>query len=196
NSSLGDEVIVVLSNLGNEGPGADTVKYEGGTSFSAPMVSGTIALMLAVDPALSPDEIASILASTASPFVDGSDCTTAKCGAGIVDAYTAVLAAKALADGGPPPPPPEANYQGLWWASPAGSESGWGLNVAHQGNVLFATWFTYDASGKALWLSMTATEGAAGVFSGQMVETHGPAFSAVPFNPALVTRTVVGSGTL
>jgi hypothetical protein len=96
----------------------------------------------------------------------------------------------------PPPPPPEANYQGLWWASPAGSESGWGLNVAHQGNVIFATWFTYDASGKALWLSMTATEGAAGVFSGQMVETHGPAFSAVPFNPALVTRTVVGSGTL
>ncbi|HET7260338.1 MAG TPA: S8 family peptidase, partial [Casimicrobiaceae bacterium] len=153
NSSLGDEVIVVLSNLGNEGPGADTVKYEGGTSFSAPMVSGTIALMLAVDPALSPDQIASILASTASPFVDGSDCTTAKCGAGIVDAYTAVLAAKALAGGGPPPPPPEANYQGLWWASPAGSESGWGLNVAHQGNVIFATWFTYDASGKALWLS-------------------------------------------
>src|SRR5574337_389676 len=95
-----------------------------------------------------------------------------------------------------PPPPAAVNYQGLWWASPAGSESGWGLNVAHQGNVIFATWFTYDVSGKALWLSMTGVEGAPNVFSGQMVETHGPAFSAVPFNPALVTRTVVGSGTL
>ena len=94
------------------------------------------------------------------------------------------------------PPPPQANYQGLWWAAPAGSESGWGLNVAHQGNIIFATWFTYDTTGKALWLSMTATEGAAGVFAGQWVETHGPAFSAVPFNPALVTRAVVGSGTL
>lgn len=97
---------------------------------------------------------------------------------------------------GTSPPPVAVNYQGLWWASPAGSESGWGLNVAHQGNTIFATWFTYDTAGKALWLSMTATEGAANTFSGQMVETHGPAFSAIPFNPGLVTRSVVGSGTL
>ncbi|MBS0327719.1 MAG: S8 family peptidase [Proteobacteria bacterium] len=192
--SFTDQVVVVLSNLGSEGPTTDTVKYEGGTSFSAPMVSGTIALMLAVNPALTLDQIESILASTASPFVAGSDCTTARCGAGVVDAYTAVLAAKALAGGGPPPP--QANYQGLWWASPAESESGWGLNVAHQGNTIFATWFTYDATGKALWLSMTAVEGTPGVFSGQMVETNGPPFSAVPFNPSLVTRTVVGNGTL
>ncbi|HEX6793354.1 MAG TPA: glycosyl hydrolase family 28-related protein, partial [Casimicrobiaceae bacterium] len=37
------------------------------------------------------------------------------------------------------------NYEGLWWASPAGSESGWGINFAHQGDIIFATWFTYDA---------------------------------------------------
>ncbi|MGE5089613.1 MAG: hypothetical protein ACM3QY_10845, partial [Candidatus Levyibacteriota bacterium] len=49
-----------------------------------------------------------------------------------------------------------ANYEGLWWAAPAGSESGWGINFAHQGDVIFATWFTYDATGKAWWLSMTA----------------------------------------
>src|SRR5262249_40371998 len=29
------------------------------------------------------------------------------------------------------------NYQGLWWAAPAGSQSGWGLNLAHQGDVIF-----------------------------------------------------------
>ncbi len=34
------------------------------------------------------------------------------------------------------------NYQGLWWNAPAGSESGWGINFAHQGDTLFATWFT------------------------------------------------------
>src|SRR5262249_40359129 len=36
-----------------------------------------------------------------------------------------------------------ANYQGLWWSSPANSESGWGVNLAHQGDIIFASWFTY-----------------------------------------------------
>ncbi len=52
-----------------------------------------------------------------------------------------------------------ANYEGLWWnGCSAGSESGWGLNIAHQGDVLFVTWFTYDANGNAWWLSMTANQ--------------------------------------
>ncbi|MHB8494372.1 MAG: hypothetical protein ACYDDG_07340, partial [Casimicrobiaceae bacterium] len=50
-------------------------------------------------------------------------------------------------------PAPAPNYQGLWWAAPAGSESGWGINFAHQGNIIFATWFTYDTTGKAWWLA-------------------------------------------
>ena len=37
------------------------------------------------------------------------------------------------------------NYQGLWWNAPPNSESGWGINLTHQGDVIFATWFTYDA---------------------------------------------------
>jgi hypothetical protein len=88
------------------------------------------------------------------------------------------------------------NYQGLWWAFPAGSESGWGINFAHQGEVIFATWFTYDTGGKAWWLSMTATKTAAGVYAGTLYQTHGPAFDAVPFDPAKVTRTAVGTGML
>jgi len=91
-----------------------------------------------------------------------------------------------------------SNYQGLWWASPAGSESGWGLNVAHQGDTIFATWFTYDTAGKEWWLSMTANKTASNpdTYSGQLIETHGPTFSTVPFDPGQVTRTVVGTGTL
>ncbi len=50
------------------------------------------------------------------------------------------------------------NYQGLWWNSPPESESGWGINLAHQGDKIFATWFTYDSAGKAYWLSMTAAK--------------------------------------
>ena len=41
------------------------------------------------------------------------------------------------------------NYQDLWW-NPA--ESGWGINLAHQGDILFATWFTYRAGGRGQWL--------------------------------------------
>ena len=48
-----------------------------------------------------------------------------------------------------------ANYQGLWWSAPAGSESGWGLALAHQGDLIFVSWFTYDLTGKAWWLVMT-----------------------------------------
>jgi len=86
--------------------------------------------------------------------------------------------------------------QGLWWASPAGSESGWGINFAHQGNVIFATWFTYDSTGKAWWMSMAAAKTAPGVFEGTFYQTRGPPFSAVPFDPARVTVAAVGTGTL
>ena len=53
------------------------------------------------------------------------------------------------------PPPTANNYQGLWWA-PGGTESGWGINFVHQGDQVFATWYTYDTAGKAWWLSMLA----------------------------------------
>ncbi|MGC1818702.1 MAG: S8 family peptidase, partial [Casimicrobiaceae bacterium] len=129
--------ILVLSNSGLTTPVSDSYDFAGGTSLAAPMVSGTVSLMLAVAPDLSPAQIVSILTATASPFAATSNCTTGTCGAGIVDAGAAVRAAATAGAAAP-------NYQGLWWASPAGSESGWGINFAHQGDVIFATWFTYD----------------------------------------------------
>jgi hypothetical protein len=94
------------------------------------------------------------------------------------------------------PPSATTNFEGLWWAAPDGSESGWGLNAIHQGDVIFATWFTYNAAGKGWWLTMTAGKASANSYSGLLVETSGPPFSAVPFNPSSVTRTTVGAGTL
>jgi len=88
------------------------------------------------------------------------------------------------------------NYQGLWWNSPPESESGWGINFAHQGDVIFASWFTYDGNGKGWWLVMTAPRAADGTYAGTLFETTGPPFDAEPFDPARVTRTAVGSGTL
>lgn len=80
-----------------------------GTSFSAPLVAGTAALMLSVRPDLSPAEVRRFLRSSArafpslpgvpachdpnsSPQVE-CNCTTTTCGAGMLDAATAVTAA-------------------------------------------------------------------------------------------------------
>ena len=88
------------------------------------------------------------------------------------------------------------NYQDLWWRAPAGSESGWGVNIAHQGDVLFATWFTYGATGKGRWLSMSAgLQTGPNQYSGDLYQTFGPPFSSQPFDPAKVRRLPVGSAT-
>ena len=182
--------IIALSNTGRTTPQDDAIAHIGGTSLAAPMVSATVSLMLAVAPALTAAQVRSILTSTAKPFPAGSDCSTTRCGAGVVNTDGAVRAAAATTGAAIP------NYEGLWWRSPAGSESGWGINLAHQNDVIFATWFTYDAAGKAWWLSMTANATTSNIYSGTLYQTHGPAFSAVPFSPAAVTATPVGTGTL
>ncbi len=100
----------------------------------------------------------------------------------------------ACSAGGTPPAMP--NYQDLWWHDPPGSESGWGVNLTHQGDTLFATWFTYGADGNGMWLVMSdgAKTGTA-TYSGPLYRTTGPAFSAQPWNPAQVTVTPVGMAT-
>ena len=90
----------------------------------------------------------------------------------------------------------DINVQGLWWSSPAGSESGWGINFAHQGDTIFASWFTYDLTGKGWWLVMTAPKNAPGIYAGTLYTTTGPAFNSLPFDPMQVMPTNVGTGTL
>ncbi len=87
------------------------------------------------------------------------------------------------------------NVTGLWWAAPAGVESGWGINFSQQGNIIFATWFTYNLDGTPLWLSVTANNTAPGVYSGNLYQTTGPAFDAVPFLPSNVSEQPVGNAT-
>ncbi len=86
------------------------------------------------------------------------------------------------------------NYQDLWWAA-GGLESGWGVNLTQQGTTIFATWFTYDVNRNPLWYSATASQGAPGTFSGALIKTSGPAFSATPFDGSTVQRTNVGTVT-
>src|SRR5262249_48860896 len=87
--------------------------------------------------------------------------------------------------GGPAP----ANYQGLWWAAPAGSESGWGINFAHQGDIIFATWFTYDSNGKPTWFVATLQKTAEGVYTGDIVTVAGVPFDVLPWDTSKVVET-------
>ncbi len=104
------------TNLGTTVPGVNdyTDQYNAnlGSSFSAPIVAGTVALMLGVNNALTPAQISSTLRSTATAFPQAAtsvcvvptdstplttnetecNCTTSTCGAGMVNAYRAVLA--------------------------------------------------------------------------------------------------------
>jgi hypothetical protein len=84
----------------------------------------------------------------------------------------------------------------MWWRAPAGSESGWGINIAHQGDVIFATWFTHDLNRNAWNLSMTAFQTGPNTFSGALTLASGPPLGSVPFDSTQVQRTTVGSGTL
>ena len=74
------------------------------------------------------------------------------------------------------------NYQDLWWNP---NESGWGINLTHQSDIIFATLFTYDAAGKGMWLILSRGEKIAGTqnFAGAIYRTTGPNFDAVPFTP-------------
>jgi serine protease len=95
--------IYSTTNEGTTGPGAETYGYYAGTSFAAPMASGVAALMLAVNPDLSADEVIEGIRATARAHVTqpglgfcsdvnngDCNCTTQTCGAGILDAAQAV----------------------------------------------------------------------------------------------------------
>ena len=76
------------------------------------------------------------------------------------------------------------NYQDLWWAAPAGSEAGWGINLTHEGDTIFATWYTYDHDRSPMWLVTTATKSGLSSYTGDLIRlTSGPPFNAVPFPP-------------
>ncbi|HUL94966.1 MAG TPA: hypothetical protein VLT89_03085 [Usitatibacter sp.] len=89
------------------------------------------------------------------------------------------------------------NYTDLWWNLPPGSESGWGINLNHQGDIIFGTLFTYNASGNPLWLVLAnGARQSDGSYSGAIYTTKGPPFNANPWSGDNVLATQVGTMTL
>jgi len=87
----GDSGAAILStlNAGTKGPGADSYAGYMGTSMATPHVAGVVALMLAKNASMTPDQVEAALKSTARAF----PAACSGCGAGIVNASAAVDAA-------------------------------------------------------------------------------------------------------
>lgn len=85
-----DSMILSTLNSGTTAPGADAYAYYQGTSMAAPHVSGAAALILAANATLNPAQVLATIQGSARAFPAGSTCTTALCGAGILDAGKAV----------------------------------------------------------------------------------------------------------
>lgn len=87
------------------------------------------------------------------------------------------------------------NYQDLWWNA---SEPGWGINLAHQGDVIFATWFTYGAGGRGQWLvGSDLRRQATGEYRGRLYRTSGRAFDQITAGSVLLSSPAdVGQATL
>ncbi|WP_051323038.1 S8 family serine peptidase [Luteimonas sp. J29] len=93
-------------NSGSTTPGSESYASYQGTSMAAPHVAGVVALMQAAAPSpLTPAQVETILKQTARPL-PGS--CSGGCGAGIVDANAAVVAA--MGGSGPGNNPPNADF--------------------------------------------------------------------------------------
>ncbi len=144
-TQAGDRIFV-LANNGTTDPTTDNSEFITGTSFSAPMVSGVVSLMLAVAPNLTAAQVRAALTSSAKPFPFASTCSTAICGAGIVNAQGAVQAAQSAAGA-----LVDLNQHGLTGSWFQQATSGQGLEVevfpdfvAPGTGFAQLSWFTFD----------------------------------------------------
>jgi hypothetical protein len=84
----------------------------------------------------------------------------------------------------------------LWWNS---SQSGWGVNVIQQNDVLVLTFFVYGPNLNPVWYSADArlegTSNGVLVATGALYETHGPWLADNFFDPARVIHRQVGTVT-
>jgi serine protease AprX len=130
-------------------PGTTQTAYEpylslSGTSQAAPVVAGTVALMLEANPALTPNAVKAVLQFTAQVY-DGYDALTQ--GAGFLNAAGAVSLARFLS---------------VPSALPSPDTTGWSMRVIWGTHVVRGGQLTPDASAWATNLSWGSTTTAAG----------------------------------
>ena len=85
------------------------------------------------------------------------------------------------------------DYTDMWFNP---NESGWGVNVIQQSDMIFATLFVYGSDSTPRWfVTGTGLQGSGSTFSGSLYSTTGPYFGA-SFNAASVGNSIVGNMTI
>ncbi len=151
NDGYGDGVLSTLVD-DSSGIRKPSLSFYQGTSMASPHVAGVFALMRAVHPTLSADDIDSLLADGSMTTDLGTAGRDDQYGHGLIDAFKSVQAAQLLANGGTPPPQPA-----LIVVSPSQITLGLGdsavATISNQGDVAArVTGFSSDAS----WLTVSA----------------------------------------
>jgi lysyl endopeptidase len=86
------------------------------------------------------------------------------------------------------------NYTSLWFNE---ATQGWGVNLNHQGNTIFATLFNYASDLQPLWLVASGLAlQADGSFTGTLYRLTGPPYFQLPWNPSGTNLTTVGTMTV
>ncbi|MEO8847443.1 MAG: S8 family peptidase [Casimicrobiaceae bacterium] len=106
-----DGLMLSTFNDGTTVPGNAAYGFGAGTSFSAPLVSGTVSLMLARNVNLTAGRVQSIIQGSTRDFGPGTRCSAASlCGAGLLDAGLAVASTVPSSGVAPPGAVPVVEY--------------------------------------------------------------------------------------
>ncbi|HEX7271897.1 MAG TPA: hypothetical protein VF420_07090 [Casimicrobiaceae bacterium] len=81
------------------------------------------------------------------------------------------------------------DYTDIWYLP---AESGWGVNLIQNQNVIFATFFVYGASNQPTWFVAILYEDNNGNFSGNLYTTVGPYYGG-PWNASVYMPTLAGT---
>lgn len=82
------------------------------------------------------------------------------------------------------------DFSDLYWIP---AESGWGMQVVQEADIIFVTLYVYDQAGNPIWFVATGGSQGNSLWTGDLFQTTGPWFGAPVFNPAAVTATKVGT---
>ena len=74
------------------------------------------------------------------------------------------------------------DYSDLWYNAPAESESGWGVNVAQQGDIIFATLFLYGQDHLPHWfVASNVSATGPGTFTGDLFNVASGSWFGAPW---------------
>lgn len=89
--------------------------------------------------------------------------------------------------------PPAVDHTDLWWNP---NENGWGAALTQQYGTIFATWYAYDTSGKAIWYVASNCVMSANACTGDIYQVNGGSSLTTAWTGANKVTKAVGTLTI